>query len=169
MTSAQRTSTRSATPSGGGVRRGDGCGERVAVDAEDAPGRRAGQGHQVAADPAAQVGHPVRGQRREPLRVPGGDRGPGRLLQAVRGEPHPVGGRTELAPGPGPQPGLGERGGREPVVDAGAAQLLGRRQGPLLVVRRDPSEQRGTLRREQRLERRDLGVRVHRAIIASRG
>ena len=68
--------------------------QRVPVDTDDGPVR--GQRDEVAADPAAQVGH--RATSGEPRRaVPGGDLA-GRLLQTVAGQHHVLGaGELRLA------------------------------------------------------------------------
>ena len=61
--------------------------------------------------------------------VPGGDGGPGRLLEPVVGEEEQVGQVAEPGAGPGAQPGLGQRGGHQAVVEPLAAQRGAQRQG----------------------------------------
>ncbi len=138
---------------GGGVGGEGGTGRRVPVDREHLdPGP--GQGQDVAADAAAEVGQPLHPESGEPFGPPLGDLAPGGLLHAVGREVHEVGVGAELGPGPLPQPGLPE-GGRHEVGGVLLAQpggecqlLLGRelaqfgeqglaplgQQGPQVVV-----------------------------------
>ena len=96
-TSAHLTSTRPSSPSAAALARATADGGRVLVHPEHRqPGP--GEGEQVAADAAAQVGHPSRAGRGEAFRAVGRDGGAGRLLEAVRGPEQAVGVGPEAEP-----------------------------------------------------------------------
>ena len=128
----------------------------VPLEGEDRKAQT-GQGHRVAADPAAQVGDAVRCRGGEAGGVVGRDGEARGLLEAVGGEEHPLGEGTELRAGASAQPLLGEGGGDERRVVALRAQALAEGQGLGLLVGRQEGEQRPPLGREERRKPCHLG------------
>ena len=88
-----------------------------------------GEGEQVAADAAAQVGDRGEAERGEPRGAVRGDHGPGGLLEPVGGPEQPVARRRRTWRGPAAAaaPGSGRRRRRSRVVPGGAA-ARGQRQ-----------------------------------------
>ena len=100
---------------------GDRGGQLVGVDGGDLQ-VKAGQGHCVGADAAAEVEHVPHPRSPEALGVLRSHLQAGRLLEPVGGEDHPAGEVAELADGPGAQPRLGQRRGDQVGVEPGGPQ-----------------------------------------------
>ena len=150
-------------PERGQVVRGDRSGHLVGVHRLD-PQAEPGEPQRVAADAAAEVGHPRQAGVAEPAGMLCRDGESGGLLEAGAGEQHPVGERAELAAGAHPEARLRddrrhEFGGvpRLSQLRDGARDVCGRVDGVQTV------QQAQSLGREQRGQ---LG-QVHRPSLRS--
>ncbi len=152
---------RATEPEGGQVGLGHRDAQGVQVDTGDGdPGLR--DGHQVAADPAAEVDHAAGRRRLQPAGPVPGHGQPGGLLQTLAGEVHPPRQRPELGVGVPAELHLAERG--RDVRRARVAPQLGLPGQLVAAGRRRPRQQLLAVVGQQPPE----GVEVHPGILSVR-